>query len=276
MNDDLLPSDVISALEACRPDRQDERLPEVAAALANTSPERVAKARRAIEGFDRAVRTAIRQAPVPEGLAQRVLARVALAEESLLRNAATLPTEAGELRLPPPGERTAAIVLTDSRVRRRPLFALMVGGGLAIAASLLIALMAWPRGTVDVAALQTQASEFYRADKQHVLAAGDAFPTALGGVAAGKVAGWHPIKLFDRHGFGYDLADRRTRSKGALYVLPLSSWRGPKLSGLNAVPLPQSTSGTTVAIWVDDTSAYVLVVEGGMSAFSSFLPQRVA
>ncbi|MGH7135256.1 MAG: hypothetical protein ACREHD_05910, partial [Pirellulales bacterium] len=126
-------------------------------------------------------------------------------------------------------------------------------------------------------------------DEHRTAANDDALPTALGGVATDNVIGWHRVELFRRSGYGYDLANRRTVNHGTanhgaanhgiggtLYVLPLGSWLGPKLSGLNAVPVPQSTSGATVAAWTDGTYAYILVVKGGRSAFASFLPRRVA
>jgi hypothetical protein len=278
MIDDPLPSDARSALEACRADHQDERLPEIAATLANIPPERVAKARRSIEGVDRAVTRAIQQAPVPEGLAERVMARITIAQQPAAYSQAPSPRQGDELLLSigPTDIRPADELATPAggrRIRRSSMM-LVACGSFALAATILIAFLAWPRGTVDLANVQSQAIEFYDSYQHRAAANDDALPTALGGVAADKVIGWHRVELFRRSGYGYDLANRRT--KGTLYVLPLGSWLGPKLSGLNAVPVPQSTSGATVAAWTDGTHAYILVVKGGRPAFSSFLSQRVA
>lgn len=291
MIDDPLPSDVRSALEACRPDRQDERLPEIAAALASTQPERVAKARRAIEGVDRTLATAIRQAPVPDGLAERVMACIAVAQEPAApsKAASAMPKAAmpdGELLVPADrsdvrwGDELASV---NGHHSRRSWLALVASSSLAIAATLLLAFLIWPRATVDVAELQSQAVEFYDNDEdnnEHRPALNtEALPTALGGVAADKVIGWHQVELFRRSGHGYDLANRGAKGtlvKGTLYVLPLNSWFGPKLRGLNVDPVPQSTSAATVAAWADDTHVFILVVKGGRPAFASFLPRRVA
>ncbi|MGH7139981.1 MAG: hypothetical protein ACREHD_29935, partial [Pirellulales bacterium] len=167
MIDDPLPSDVRSALEACRPDHQDERLAEVAAALANTHPAHVVQARRAIEGVDRAVTTAIRQAPVPEGLAERLLARIA--QQAAAHGKAPLAAQGDELHL---SAGPMDVCLADEsqapasghRIRRSSVV-LVACGSFTLAATFLIALLVWPRGTVELADVQSQAIEFYDSDE---------------------------------------------------------------------------------------------------------------
>lgn len=274
MDHEPLSRDIMSALEACRPGRQDDELPEVAEILANASPVRVAAVRRSLQRVDRAITSATQQAPVPVGLAERLLDRLAAAERD--REGLVAEGDAGAIR---PCDDTA-----EKSERIAPLRAkwLAVGGALALAASLLVALALWPRETLQLAEMQAEVRSLYDAD-DHSAASGStslpsgADPTSLGGVSSEWVIGCHAIELLQRSGYAYELAHRRAR--GTLYVVPLKAWRSPVLStvpkqGLGAVPVAQSTSGTTVVAWTDSTNAYFLVAKG--DSISAFFPRSMA
>src|SRR5690348_8291968 len=68
----------MAAIESCRPDSDDASLSEVASMLAGESSERVAAHRHSVETVDRAVKNAVQRVTVPEGLAERILAGIAV------------------------------------------------------------------------------------------------------------------------------------------------------------------------------------------------------
>ncbi|HET6882980.1 MAG TPA: hypothetical protein VFI31_22615 [Pirellulales bacterium] len=276
MNHEPLQSDVISAIEACRPGQHDERLPEVAEALAAVPAARLAEVRRRVERLDRSLAAAVQQAPVPAGLADRILAQLAAADEQ-----AAIEQREGDGRLAAaehPDEDAASLDPEPLQEQRsgsiRRWLKTSAWAGLALAASLLIALAVWPRETLDVADVHARARELYQTDDHRLDLSAEAPPTPLGGVAPNSVAGWRPIEFLGRDGYAYELDNRR--AKATLYVVPLQSWFGPRLGGLGTVPTPQSTSGATVAAWTAGAQVYVLVVNGGMGSFSSFLPRSMA
>jgi hypothetical protein len=299
MDHNPLPSDVMSALEACRPGADDERLTEVAEILAYASPVQVAAVRRSLARVDRAIMGVIDRVPLPDGLAERLLDRLAIAQQEAaeagpgpvhpLAEPAEAPAPYGEL----PAKRTGAKRTGAKRTGAKRTGAkrtgakwtgakwLMAGGGaaLALAASLLIAMAVWPRENMPLAEMQTEVRALFEADHQGAVSASgslpsDADPAGLGGVSTQWVIGCHAIELLDRHGYAYELAQHRAR--GTLYVVPLKSWRGPTLSGLGAQAVVQSTSGTTVAAWTDETNAYFLVAKGDGRAIATFFPRRMA
>lgn len=268
MDHERLSSEVMSALEACRPGRQDEVLPEVANRVAQAPPAQVARMRRSLERVDRAIMAAMEQVPVPAGLAERLLERLAAAEQ-------------GSHELIAHEETGSVLTCAEPAAGRAPPWAkhwpLLAGGALALAASLLIAVAVWPRESLQLADMQTQIRAFYATDG-HSAAANSArsatgsAPTGLGGVSPESVVGRHAIELFARGGIAYELAHRRTR--GTLYVVPLKAWRGPTLTGLTAIPTAHSTSGTTVVAWTDNDNAYFLVAKGDSRAVWAFFPRN--
>lgn len=285
MDDEPLSSEALSALEACRPGRHDEALPEVAERLAHLPPAQVSAARRSLQRVDRAITTAMRQVPVPVGLAERLLERLAAAERNSQNPAVAGDTDiihaAGDIAPDAPGKVAAGalgdVAPADEAARHVPRRAkwLVASGMLALAASLLIALVVWPRERMQLADMQTEVRAFYEADNHSASSVpSQATRPALGGVSSEWVVGGHAINLFDRSGYAYELAHRRAR--GTLYVVPLKSWRGPALIGLSTAAFAQSTSGTTVAAWTDNTNAYFLVAKGDSRALAVFLRRSIA
>lgn len=270
MDHESLPSDVMAALDACRPNQPDEHLPEVAECLAHASPAQVAAVRRSLERVDRAIMSAVQQAPVPAGLAERLLERLATAERDAVALAAE--REAGSVSQQiEPARKTERLAPSSKK------WLAALGGALALAASVLMALAIWPRESLPLAEMQTQVRALYEADDHGPASASTSSPfdaNHLGGVSAEWVIGCHAIELLDRNGYAYELANRRAR--GTLYVVPLKGWRGPALGGLGTTPVAQSTSGTTVAAWMDNTNAYFLVAKGDSRAIAAFFPRSMA
>ncbi|HVX13622.1 MAG TPA: hypothetical protein VHC22_20730 [Pirellulales bacterium] len=278
MDHEPLSNDVLSAIDACRPQRGDERLPEVAAALSAAPAGRVAEVRRSVERVDRAIMAAIQQAPVPAGLADRLLTRIDAAaldgdgEETQGASRAAPACRETEVSALDCGER-------DLRRGHRARHWVMAGGACALAASLLAAFVLWPRERLELADVQAQARELYDADNHGADLSMDDHPTPLGGVRSNAVRGWRPVRFLGRGGYAYELTSGRVQA--ALYVVPLGGVLAPRLN-VPSTPASPGTlgasgiSGLTVTSWTDNQYVYVLVVKGSEGAIRNFLPRSVA
>jgi hypothetical protein len=256
----------ITAIDACRPDSDDGNFPEVASVLASERSARIAEYRSSAERFDRAVRDAIEQVALPEGLAERILVR--LGQNDLVAK---------------PGNGAASVELANSTllaqpIARRRLSRRTIAGAVAMAASLLVAVAFWTsRQTIDATDVQAQAIAFYEND-DHSADLSDVASSIVLPIAGNTVLGSRTVTFLKRSGTAYELGRslRGRAVKGTLYVVPLKSLWGPTLSGLPTMPSPQGSSGVTVAVWRDDTNVYVMVVNGDHAAFMSFFSQKLA
>ena len=263
-----LTTDMMAAIDACRHDSDDRELPEVASVLAGAPSEGVADYHRAIEKIDRAVVGAIQEVPVPGGLAERILAGV-YAQSST-------PTDVcgqGDQEL---------LVRPIARQHKlwRPSRRLVVAGvGLAMAASVVLAILFWGmRQRLDADDLLAQAKAFYANDDHSAPLSNDA-PRSAPPVASGAVVGWRSVTFLLRAGTAFELSgglSGRRSVEGTLYVIPLGSFRGPVLPDLPSNPLPQGTSAMTLAVWTDGRDVYVMIVKGDQKAFESFFVQKFA
>lgn len=276
-DDRELSGEAMVAIESCRPDSDDARLPEVASALHGESSERIAARRRSVETIDRAVKNAVQQVTVPEGLAERILAAVSLDTTGAL-------DAAGQELLARPADGEPIVILDQHaaedpihsaswRPSRRLVFASL---GVALAASLLVVVgIRATRDTLDPNDVLELARAFYQSD-DHAATLEDMPVGATLPVATNMVTGKRSVTLLGRSSEAYELSARQGRIKGTLYVIPLGSLWGPKLSGLSATRLPQGTLGLTVAVWQSGTNVYVMVVKGDNGAFNSFFSQKLA
>ncbi|HQU46940.1 MAG TPA: hypothetical protein PK867_29315 [Pirellulales bacterium] len=263
-----LPSDVMSAIEACRPDSDDASLAEVASILENGPPARVAELRRSVQRVDRAIMAATQKLPVPEGLADRILANLPTSPIGPATYMVGGQASADAVEIAGHGHQPGR------QARRR--WSMVAGVGLSMAAGLLIALAPWSsRGSVDVAEVQAEARAFYKVDDHGAPLASSELQTSLPGLAANAILGWREVTFLNRDGVAYELSGRR-RVQGTLYVVALRSFWGPKLNDLPLMPVPHGTAGVTVAAWADDSNAYVLVVKGGERDFWSLFSRNVA
>jgi hypothetical protein len=281
-----LTAKVIAALDACRHDSDDHDLPEVASVLTDVPQERAAEYRRAIERIDRAVGGAMQEIPVPSGLAERILAGVqahsstagAVCDQDQICGHELLarPIETGEKLVRPSGD-PVVVGEAGKGVARRPSRRLVLAGTLlTMAAGFLIAVvLQLTRESLDAGDLLAQAKLFYATD-DHSAPFSDKEPPFSAPV--GSVIGWRPVTFLSRAGAAFELSGGagRRRVAGTLYVIPVSSFRGPVFSGLPAGPLPRGTSGMTVAVWTVGKDVYVMIVKGDEATFRSFFVQKFA
>ena len=250
-------ADVFTAIEACRPDSDDSALAEVAAVLDREPRERVAELRKSIERVDRAIMAATQHLPVPDGLEDRILANL---------HAATDPDRVEV------ASQTQIVPTVVASHRRRWLTA---GTCLALAAGLLVSVGFWfSRSSLDSEQLLAEARQIYNNDDHQAEFATGAPPIVVTGLSANAVIGWRNAEVVNRKAVVLELVRRRVR--GTVYVLALRSLWGPKLENLPATPAPQSTGGTTIAVWADDSNAYVMVVKGNDRDFWSLFSPNVA
>lgn len=258
-----LTADVIAAIDACRHDSDDRHLPEVASVLAHVSSPQVADYGRSIERVDRAVAGAMQEVPVPSGLADRILA-------GIRADSLAFPTLSNIEPDP--------VVLGDAGTRRRSR-RFVLSAALAMAASVLVALVLWgTRERLDEGDLRAQAKAFYGNDDHSAPFSDKAWPVTPP-VASQTVMGWREVTFLSRGGAAFELSrgsPGRRRVKGTLYVVPLSAFWGPRLSGLPTSRQPSGTSGMTVAVWTDNKDVYVMIVEGDQAAFESFFVEKFA
>jgi hypothetical protein len=219
------------------------------------------------------VAEAFRDVPLPEGLSDRIMARLAAATNGK-KAAVADPKPQG----PPIEEPTAEQSRPEARVRLKWVLAGAVSA--AVAASLIVAIVL-RSGQQQVADSQTVldgAGEFFRSDreaKSQLVSEAEppeAYPTYRGfGVHRFPQIRWRNIRGFlGRSGVAYDLNAPRM-PPATLYVVKCAK----PIPGLpNAVPrAPMSTTGgQAVSAWQQGGLLYVLVIEDSR-AYRSFLPR---
>ncbi|HVW38979.1 MAG TPA: hypothetical protein VHB99_16810 [Pirellulales bacterium] len=273
---------ISEALDACRPARLDPeghdwQQPEIAALAEQIAGQaQYAEQRERIEAIDSAVAATIVQAPVPAGLADRLLVA--------LRSAA--PMQAGEpasgaVDSPEPTTPSAsALTLApeDKRWRLAGRRTWLVGAAtLAVAAC--------------VAGIWAVFGSSQPLSYEQVIAEAKSFDASLpaegwklpeesqpdpwysisSSISATR-AGWQYVnKFLKRDGVAYQLLSR-SRAKAVLYVVPLDKVGRPVLEVVGAAlpNRPDTTGGKATAAWTDGKRLFVLVVEGGQREYESF------
>lgn len=264
--DDLSP-DLLAAIDACRPDSDDMRLPEVAAAVAGHPPQSVDRVRGYIERRDRAIAAATQQMPVPEGLAERILANLAH------QTPAACPADVRQ-----PADRAGRPRPTiATRPWRRRNFKIVLGGAAVAAVVGLAAFALRPnREPIDAAAVEQFARDVYTADHADAelltTAAPQQFPIDAR-LARAHIRGWREMGrgFLDLPAIAYTLTNNRGIG-ATLYVVDPAS---RSLASIAMTPRPLvSTGGLTIGVWQNGGQLYVLVVPGGTREFRSYLPQQ--
>ena len=257
---------ILEAIEACRPgsdDVADPALAHLAAAMAaNPALENLYQR---LQQLDGRLAASFRDVPVPEGLAQRLIERLAAARTEQV--AATGPEEAAES---PAGEPGQVVAARPKRVSRRWLLA--VGGPVAVAAGLFVA--AWivagrpPDYTEQLVLKETM--EFFKDELPrpgYLLSDVDHRPPGAHPISRDvrQLPGmrWRSIsRLLDRRGVAYDMPGGRDR----LYVVRRT------VPGLPIQPSPRpATGGFSISAWQDGELLYVLVVQGNPRACQKYL-----
>ncbi|HEX5447194.1 MAG TPA: hypothetical protein VFW87_25490 [Pirellulales bacterium] len=299
---DEIPPDLLLALDACRPGNSDSpgnsdrQLPEVSDTLARHPAALVDRAQRRLERADRAIAASLQRTPVPEGLAERILASLAhqppkevcapagqpaesyAAESCAAENCAAENCAAENCAAE---NRAAASKNRLPRSRpglarlRRPRIKLAVGAAAAVTVAGLLAFAFRPAREIDLASVEQLAQDFYATDDHgaelSTAAAPGDFPLDTR-LASARVYGWRRVAggFLARPAVAYEMASRRGAVPATLYVF---SSRSFKVAGAGPAPrTPISTGGLTVGVWQDARQVYVLVVQGGQPEFQSFFP----
>lgn len=270
MNEPVPDPRIVEAMEACRPGSKDVLDPGLAflAEQLRAHPEWERQYRR-LQRVDQALADAFRDVAVPQGLADRILARLAR------ERAPDAPPE-GSLPKADRGSESAAVAARwGQRVSRRWL----LGGiaSVAAAASLLVAVSMYLRQPPPIPGEQLGplAIEFFLADDGHgggVLVNEIAPPAAYRFSAAlswfPETTSWRWVEgLLDAKAVAYDLVCP-TGERATLYVLRRAS------AGLPTTPSPTpafSTHGCSTTAWQADGLLYLLVVEGGTPSYRKCL-----
>jgi hypothetical protein len=264
--------EVYDAIEVCRPgsdDISDPSLAFLAAELA-ANPE-LDKRYEQLQRLDRRIAKAFSNVPVPVGLADRILAFLALSQiEEPIRIAEAEAALAG----PAASEETRA-----TRRRRSRRWLLVTGGALAAAAAILVMVLVGSpsaRPMTRETVIQAATDQFTHAletsvQGQLISATGppNAYPYSRDLVNLPNIR-WRWISNFlGRSGVAYDLIGPG-RTRATLYVV---QGAGAGLPGVPAKPVSSAATGRqlSVAAWQTGGLLYVLVVNGGPSQFPQFL-----
>ncbi|MBN2021893.1 MAG: hypothetical protein JW809_03795 [Pirellulales bacterium] len=246
------------ALEVCRAGRDDPADPALAplAEQLAARPE-LAEAHARLGRLDGALAGAFADVPVPEGLAERILSRLAAAREGTQASC----VEGGS----PLFAETKMGTVPRRRWRRRWFLSGVVAAAAAAAATVALVLLR-PRDYTESEILAAAVAEFDASTAQGQLLP-NVWPEILlshppsDAVVRPSGVRWREIAEFlDRPAVAYDLSGRA----GPRATLFVARYDRP-LPGLGNAPPGQprrTTGGRAAAAWQDAGVLYVLVVEG--------------
>jgi hypothetical protein len=256
---------VLEAMEACRPGSDDASDPGLglAAELA-AHPEWAERVAR-LQKLDATLAGAIQDVPVPEGLSQRLLARLA---------AAQAPGAAVEAHSALPLPQASAPRLSGDRRRVAGRW-VVAAAALSAAATLLLAVLWHQHGArqFTVQSMLAEAVEFAGNDTPDggslvaEVAPPSNRPLSVAVLATAAVR-WRPVSGFlDCRGIAYDLVDANG-NRATLYVVRRA------VAGVPTAPpfRPALSSGNcSTSAWQEGGLLYVLVVRGEASLYDRFL-----
>jgi hypothetical protein len=254
---------LLERIDACRPgsnDLDDPRL-SLAEELAGSPPKRDLYER--VQSLDRAISEAIDDVPLPEGLSERLLARLAI--EGLVSAAENLAPEG----VPP----AAAPAPRASSVPRRLWRSASIGLAAAASIAAIIAgVNLWQRPALTVETVKAQVLQY------------NDEPLAGAPLEAGLPQGyplsryiyrlprttWRPVYGFlhrnDLNGVAYDMMFRGTTA--TLFVISAPAKQLPTAPPLRT---GMASGNRAVAAWQENGLLYVLVVDGNDRAYQSFI-----
>jgi hypothetical protein len=206
-------------------------------------------ARCKVERIDRAVARAMEQVPLPEGLSERILGALPIERRSRF------------------GRRRMLIYGTAATV----LFAV----GLAFA-----------RGRLSVRSIDYDTLIAEVGDAHRQLEHGDGETLNRKGnsvtdryfcpsdVVTNSATRWLAVRnILGRKGAVYELTNRRG-VRATLYVLDLHSFRRPVVALPTSPPVGSSALGHTAGAWTEGNMLFVLLVEGDVEQYQSFLHRK--
>lgn len=264
---------ILEAIEACRPASEDLEDPALAflAAQLEADPE-VREVFERCQRVDATLAEVFRDVPVPEGLADRITARLAAVRNG--RGAFGEGQSAATTTVPEP---IAKVAPSRRRVSRRWLLA--GAGGMAVAASLVVALIIGSRElpVLERAEVLDGAIDFFDDDwnREGQLAAQTQPPLAYPAGPEFDVAKFPQIRwrrigdFLGCEGVAYDMA-RPGGARATLYVVKCTV---PNLPSGPPLTPSRTTGNRSVGAWQTGDLLYVLVVEGGHRTYQSFLPR---
>lgn len=263
---------LLESLEACRPgsdDRSDPALAELAAKLEGDPQWQDLYTR--LQRVDATLVDAFHDVPVPDGLAERILKRLAAARSGPAASGAEAP--AGET----PVEEPAATCRRTERISRRWLLAGAGALSTVVAASVLVTvLFPWPEPeTYSKSQVWEFSIKFFAGEADvvgqlvRVVPPPSEYPFSPDVLPLPDLR-WRRIEGFlGCGGVAYDLTGEGGAA-ATLYVVEYS------VSGLPSLPPPLNpsyrTGGRSAAAWQSGELLYVLVVHGGPRAYRGFLP----
>lgn len=263
---------VLEAIEACRPgsdDIEDPALASVAAEMAASPELRILFER--LQRVDGTVGSAFQDVPVPEGLADRITARLAAVRHG--EGAFSEGESAATTTVPEP---LAKVAPSRRHISRRWLLA----GGVAAAASLVVGALVIGRGEpreLKLAEVLDGAIGFFDSDenREGQLAAESQPPRAYPAGSEFDVSRFPQIRwrriggFLGCEGVAYDMA-RPGGPRATLYVVECTV---PGLPGGPPLTPTRTTGNRSVGVWQTGGLLYVLVVEGGEGRYQSLLPR---
>jgi hypothetical protein len=268
--------ELLTQIDACRPGSDDLHSPDMSGDLAELNAriaaDPVARALYdRVQATDATLGSAFRDVAAPSGLAERILARLA---EEVVSDEATRAPLAFQIeavlqhaRVPVSESPAASSPAAHSDYWRRPLRY----GAAALAASLLVALIAWQSlrpDPITAAVLPDRAVQFFSQDTRERVAVSNpkAYPLSQQ-IARRNGATRRAVNGFlDYPAVAYDLRYRKLRA--TVYVVRAV------VDGLpDAPPLrpDATTGGSAVGAWQEGELLYVLVVAGGEREYRRFV-----
>lgn len=277
-------SAIEQAMDVCRPaqfdpEGDDWRQAEVAALAAEIELDpRLVERRSRIAAIDSNIAAAVGQAFVPEGLAERLLARLQAAAQA--DQAAQLGPSVVLGSAQPVEQVISLSANRPDKWRPRMPRRRWLAGAAALAACLAGVWVLRPLDPLsyeqileaaiqDVDSMQGGWSELAKGRPLK----GYPFSSAI----AARLLRWREARAFlGRGAVAYDVASR-TGAKATLYVVPLNRVAGLDFEApYDSLPRrPLMTGGQATAAWTDGKTLWVLVVQGGHRDYLSFAPHDV-
>jgi hypothetical protein len=254
---------ILEALDAYRPDSDEPPDGEMAflkKQLETDGRLRAALAR--VQHLDARVAAAFHDVPIPQGMAERILANVAV-------EAAMTGPSLDEMPPAAPGGSRASTVATPRR--RRWVVATAVSA--ALAASLLFLAFVWhgPSDELTVSETLQHARDHFTSHSSQGwrLVAAEPAPRQLRPsrfVIAGPSLRWRSVEFVGREGAAYQITIPG-RAPAMLYVVPGSIARAAPTPPMD----PVTTQGLSTGVWSERGLVYVLVVAGDRRDYRGYI-----